>query len=134
MHFFYEVLVPANTTEALPYEKNLILTCGVITRMQIMIPPGASGLSHLKLLYHEFQLYPLSRNENYHGDDFPIDFDENQKILVEPYILKAVGWNADETYPHAFLVAITMRTATDQELEKPEESMTALQSIIGETV
>ena len=106
MNYFYEVSIPANTAQVLPYTKVLQLTAGTITRVSIIIPAGHQAEAHLKLLHHEFQIYPLSRGEDYHGDDTKIDFQDAFSLDGEPFALKAVGWNTDTVNAHAFLISL----------------------------
>ena len=134
MHYFFDVSIPHSRTEAAPYTEILKLTRAVITRLQIVIPSGAIGLSHLVLKYHEFQLYPLSRGENYHGDDLDIAFDEFMPLVVAPYELKAVGWNTDTANDHSFLIGIAMQTEDEIGAPIPPETLANLQDMIGEVV
>jgi hypothetical protein len=134
MHYFFEVSVPAGTTEAAPYEKVLQVTRGTISRVEITIPSGHYGLAHLQVLYHEFQLYPLSRGEDYHGDDNTIAWDEAQEIDAPPYQLKARGWNTDDTYAHAFLVAVTMQRREEDTGKIQATTLEALQVLTGSQV
>ena len=106
MNFFYEVSIPANTSKTAPYSKPLKLTYGVITGLQVVIPSGHAGTAHLLLLLHEFQLYPLSRGEDYHGDDVPITFADRTLLDAAPYELRAIGWNTDTENAHAFMVSV----------------------------
>lgn len=108
MNFFYDVSIPANTAQTAPFTEILKLAPGVLTSLLIYIPAGHGGTAHLKLYYHEFQLFPLSRNEDYHGDDVPIPIQSSFKIDTEPYEFKAVGWNTDTEFSHAFLLSVNI--------------------------
>lgn len=134
MNFFYEFTVPKSTTEEDPAELMMVLSYGIITKVQIIIPQGHAGLAHLKLLYHETQLYPLNRDGNYHSDNAKIDFDEYQPLLVAPYELKAKGWNEDTRYPHSFLCGFTVLRPEELGREIPLASIIALEELIGEEV
>lgn len=134
MHYFFEVIVPAGTAEAQPYKKILPLTAGYITAMQIIIPVGHAGTAHLQIFYHEFQLYPLSRGENYHGDDMDLSFADRQAITAEPFELKAVGWNSDEDYDHRFLVSVEVLRLTNEGTETTATTVQDLADIVGEVI
>ena len=108
MHFSYEVRIPKSTSQAAPYEKILLLSAGVITGMQIDICAGHAGTAHLVLLYHEFQLYPLSRGEDYHGDSSNIPWSDRFDMETGPYELKARGWNTDTKSDHRFQVHVAV--------------------------
>lgn len=134
MHFFFEVAVPKDTEEKLPYEKRLVLTYGVITDVNIYIPRGHVGLARLQLFYHDHQLYPLSSGESYRGNETTIAFAEYQPIVVEPFELKARGWNLDDTFAHSFFVGFAMLRPEEMGKEIPAASLEALYSMIGQPI
>ena len=51
MLYVLALTIPANTAEATPYEEDLKLTDGVITRVEVEFPAGCAGLAHSCLLY-----------------------------------------------------------------------------------
>ena len=104
MPYFFAVAVPAGTPEADPATQILTLTAGKITHVDIVIPAGHTGLAHLILLYHEVQVFPASRSQDYHGDDVTLSFDIDRKLESSPYEFKTVAWNDDETFDHEFQV------------------------------
>ena len=108
MNFNYELEIPANTSESSPEKLMMNLTFGILTKCYIIIPTGHAGLAHLKIMYHESQLYPLPPSTEYHGDGNEISFEDRQPIFINPYELKAIGWNTDDTYPHSFLMNFTI--------------------------
>lgn len=131
MNYDYSINIPANRPKINPYTQKLKLTYGVITRVIIIIPHGHTGLAHLQLLYHEFQMYPLNPGAAYHGSGVPIGFDERQAIFVTPFEFKARGWNTDDTYDHEFIVNITMMRPEDvgwnyERVSEEEESQAML--------
>jgi len=89
-------------TEAAPLETVIRVTHGVITRVSFRPRPGHSALCHARVFYHEHQLWPVSRNEDLHGDTFPIEWDDYEEIFTAPYELLVRSWNEDDTYPHTF--------------------------------
>ena len=108
MNFNYELEIPADTSESSPEKLMMKLTFGILTKVYIIIPTGHAGLAHLKIMYHESQLYPLPPSTEYHGDGNEISFEERQPIFINPYELKAIGWNTDDTYAHSFLMNFTI--------------------------
>lgn len=133
MHYFFKVSVPANTTELTPYIERLPLTHGVITDVFIYIPRGHVGLAGLKLLYHDHQLYPLNPGGAYRGNETTIAFGEYQPITVDPFELKAVASNDDETFEHSFYVGLAMQRPEEMGREIPEVSTAALMDLINAT-
>lgn len=131
MHYFYDIGIEKNTEAGTPYSETLHLSYGVITKVQIVIPDGHKGLAHLQLFYHEAQLYPLSRGENYHGDGIRIEFEDNFPLYVSPYNLKAKGWNTDDTNDHSFLVGINILRPEMQLIPPSLETIKAMEDLIG---
>ena len=134
MHYFFTIAIPANTPKTAPVLLTLPLANAIITRVQIVIPPGAQGLSHLQVAYHSSQLYPLNPGGDYSGDGMNIEFDEYQPIIVSPYELKISAWNLDTAYAHQFLIAITMLRPEEMGKEIPATSIAALSTLIGTEV
>jgi len=108
MNFNYELEIPANTAESSPEKLMMNLTFGILTKVYVIVPTGHAGLAHLKIMYHESQLYPLPPSTEYHGDGNEISFEDRQPIFINPYELKAIGWNTDDTYAHSFLMNFTI--------------------------
>lgn len=133
MHFFFEVSVPKNTTQAAPHTEILRLSSGVITHVTIYIPRGHVGLAHLQILYHEHQLYPLNPGGSYRGNETTIDFVEYQPITVSPSELKTRCWNLDDTFAHTFLVGIAVQRPEEMGREIPDTSIAALLDLINTT-
>lgn len=134
MHYFFEVIIPKNTAEAAPYVEMLPLTSGFITAVTVTIPKGHEGTAHLRLFYHEFQVYPLSRGQDYHGSGSEITFADRQDITAEPYELKARGWNTDTVHDHRFLVSIEVLRLTEGGGAVETTTINDLSSMIGKEV
>ena len=102
MFYSVEIAVPANTTEASPVETRITVSHGVVTRAAFRPRPGHSGLCHARVFYHDHQLWPVSREEDLHGDTFPIEWPEYEELFIPPYELVVRSWNDDDTYSHTF--------------------------------
>jgi hypothetical protein len=134
MHYFFDISVPKSTTAANPYEEILLLSFGEIRRVEISIPSNHKGKAHLQLLYHEFQIYPLSRGEDYHGDDSRVDFGDRFALDSAPYALKARTWNTDTVSDHAFLVGIDVEIDDTLTISASAKTLSDLQSLVGQEV
>lgn len=106
MNYFFRVEIPKETSMSLPYEEKLKVSYGVIRSVKIWILPGHAGLAGLRIFFHESQVYPLNRDGFYLGDNISIEFADNYALDIEPYQLKAVGYNEDIRYNHAFLISL----------------------------
>ena len=113
MLFQASITIPKNTTEANATTAILPIAHGIITEIMVRPRPGHSALAHLVILHHEHQIAPSTMNMDFHGDTFPIDWEEYYKSYQPPYELKLKGWNDDDTYPHTFdvFVAVLPREA-----------------------
>ena len=113
MLFEASIPIPKERTEANAVIVMLPIAHGIIPKLMVRPSPGHSGLAHLVILHHEHQIAPSTENMDFHGDTFPIDWEEYYESYQPPYELKLVGWNDDDTYPHTFdvFVAILPRKA-----------------------
>ena len=102
MNYNWNFEIPKETEEDLPYVKTKKVTYGMITKVTISNPAGSVGKSHLRIFYHEFQLYPLNKGEWYEGEKLHVSFEDYQPIYIAPFELKFKGWNESTLYPHAF--------------------------------
>lgn len=131
MNFFYKFTIAKDTAKSAPKSKKIPLSYGVITNCMFVIPPGHKEVTGLKLFYHEAQLYPLNRTEWYVGNDMNIEFEEYQPIVVEPYELKAKGYNTSTLYPHSFLIGITVLKPEEMGRAIPALSLKRMYELIG---
>lgn len=108
MLFQAALTIPANTAATVPVTQLLGIGYGIITRVLVRPRPGHHALAHMLIKYHEHQIAPSTENMDFHGDTFPIDYDEHLEIFQPPFELKLVGWNDDDTYEHEFDVFIVI--------------------------
>lgn len=113
MLFQAEITIPANTAKISPVTQRMGIAHGIITKFMVRPRPGHSALAHLVILHHEHQIAPSTENMDFHGDTFPIDWEEYYESYQPPYELKLVGWNDSTKYPHTFdvFVAVLPRKA-----------------------
>jgi hypothetical protein len=69
-----------------------------------MFPPGQSGLCHLKVLYHEKQIFPTSPEQDFIGDDALIQFADRFPVYDEPFEVYLVGWSPETVLSHIVYV------------------------------
>ena len=113
MLFEASITIAKNTTKADPTIVILKIAQGIITKIMVRPRAGHAALAHLVILHHEHQIAPSTTNMDFHGDAFPIDWEEYYESYQPAYELKLVGWNDDDTYPHIFdvFVAVLPRKA-----------------------
>jgi hypothetical protein len=108
MLFECSIIIPKSTTAAAPTTVILGITRGIITKVMVRPRPGHNGLAHCVILYQEHQVWPSTENMDFHGDTFPIDWEENYEVDQPEFELKIKGWNDDDTYEHTFDIYVAM--------------------------
>jgi hypothetical protein len=111
MIFVHQITTPANTAKDSPLRTTMPIVLGTITRVLIFLPPGLSGLAHLKILWGLYQLFPSNEQGDFAGAGELIEWDEQITIDTPPDELVAVTWNEDDTYDHTIIVHIVMEPA-----------------------
>lgn len=113
MLFQQSITIPKNTVKTSPTTAIMGVAHGIITKVMVRPRPGHAALGHMIIRHHEHQIAPSTENMDFHGDTFPIDWEEYYESYQPPYELKLVGWNEDDTYPHIFdvFVAVLPRKA-----------------------
>jgi len=101
-----DITIPPNTTEANATIVTFGIAKGVITKIMVRPRPGHAALAHLVMLHHEHQIAPSTTDMDFHGDTFPIDWEEYLECSQPPFTLKLKGWNDDDTYSHTFDVFV----------------------------
>ncbi len=131
-NFSYKITMPKNGTENDLTELRMKLDYGIITHVQIIIPDGQKEVAHVRIKYHEFQVYPLNKGEWYAGDGSNIEFDDMFPIIVEPYELKAEGYNTSTKYDHSIIMILTVQRPEELGYEKiPQFVIRKLYELIG---
>ncbi len=108
MLFQASITIPQSTLATAPTTVMLGIAHGIITKFMIRPRPGHNGLAHCIILHHEHQIAPSTENMDFHGDTFPIDWEEYYESSQPPFELKIKGWNDDDTYPHTFDIYVAM--------------------------
>jgi hypothetical protein len=113
MLFEASFTIPANTSSSSPTTQILEVAHGIVSKIIVLPRPGHAGLAHCVILHHEHQIAPSTEGMSFHGDTFPIEWEEYYESYQPPYELKLKGWNEDDTYEHTFdiYVAILPRKA-----------------------
>lgn len=128
MFHTYEIEVAASTAETSPTITKVQLSHGVITRVSFRPRPGHAALCHCRVFYHDTQIAPADRDQDLHGDTFPIEWDDFIEIFARPYELRIVAWNEDDTYSHTFDISFALLSKWEV---LPYAISRALSSIVG---
>ena len=104
MFYSFNLAIPANTLKTTPVERDVNLTWGVITRMEVRFPPRCVGLAKVKILEHRHQLWPTNLDAWFYGTDETIKWDEYHELFEMPAIFTLLGYNEDDTFPHTPII------------------------------
>jgi len=102
--YSFDLLIPANTLKAAPVEREVNLTWGVITEVEIRFPPRCVGLAGVRILEHRHQLWPTNLDAWFYGNDETIKWDEYHELFEMPAIFTLLGYNDDDTFPHTPII------------------------------
>jgi len=108
MRYSGELLIPAGTPASDPATLVVPLCYGTIIEVEILFPPGQSGLTRLQIWYHERQILPTTEGSYFLGDDTLIDFPEQYPIHEEPLEVELRGWAPNAIYDHTVYVQISV--------------------------
>lgn len=99
----FTVLVPAGTTRAAPQTTSLSFNAGIVERIEILVPPGPSGLAGFRILHSNTVVIP------YDPDEWIIADNEVLKWSTEGYPTgSAWGFRAHNTdvFDHTFYLRL----------------------------
>ena len=118
MFFVKTLTIPANTTALQPVRVTFPVCRGLISHVWVRWYWGSGNLCGARMLYQEFQHWPLSIGGWFPSSPYPLDFAEDVVLDSDPYLLTIEGYNLDDTYPHAvvFHVNITRAIAVDPQV------------------
>jgi hypothetical protein len=107
MDYKYTVKTTHDTPAANPVKTALKLTAGTITKVWLFHPEGCHGLAYASIWVGGHQLYPSNPDSAYHGNDVPMEFEDNFE-LESPAELTLKTWNLDTKYDHTLYLRITV--------------------------
>ena len=119
MFYDFSFTIPANTAKKTPETSVILLTYGVIHRLEIGFPKGCAGLVYLQIMDGLHQLWPTNADGAFNTDDYTIPINEFHLLDRSPYRLRLEGWNLDDTYNHTLEVRIGVLPAG---VLQPEET------------
>lgn len=108
MLFCKSIEIPANTLQSAPQRTEIKLTSGVIDHIWVWWWEEAGNLCGARLLYAEFQLWPLSKGEWFGSHPFALDFAERYELEDEPYSVTIEAYNEDDTFAHTVWIGVSI--------------------------
>lgn len=104
MFYEYAIEVPASTTEAVPVTEDLKLAHGIIQGVDVQFPIGCFGLAHCRLTHHSFGELPSNPDGDFSTDGYIVQVRSPIEFTSEPFEVKAICWNDDDTYTHTITI------------------------------
>ena len=108
MLYEYDLTVTALKPQDDPAEVELVLTKGVINRVEVQFPIGTRGLVHVQIYRGGHQLYPTNPDGNIKADGWPVVWDEHEELTDEPLTLKAIAWSTADTYSYDVTIRVNL--------------------------
>lgn len=120
MLFSASIEIPLSTTQASPLRTTIVATVGVLRRVWIRWRWGIGNLGGCRILYHEFQHWPLSIGDWFPSADEGLEFEESFEITGDPAEFVVEAYNLDDSYPHTLWVAFNILRPSGEPLT-PEQ-------------
>ena len=92
--------IPKNTPENSPHHDKLIVTRGLVYRVEFQFPAGCAGLVGIVVSDGGFQVWPSTLGNWFITDNFVIAFDDMYLKSADPFQFDFWGYNLDDTYDH----------------------------------
>ncbi len=109
MSFYSQIFtVPKNTPTIVPYTESYKVMSGIINQITVIVAPGHAGLTGCAIDMGLHQIAPVSGAEWFAGDDSVFNYSEYIEVSSDDTMLTLRGYNLDDTYNHAFIVAISV--------------------------
>lgn len=108
MFFPQTIPIPLATKPGDPLRTRVEVTAGVLRRIWIRWRWGIGNLGGCRILYHEFQHWPLSMTEWFPSSHEGLDFEVDMEITGDPSEFVVEAFNLDDSFPHTLWVAFNI--------------------------
>lgn len=118
MRYVYELTVPANTLQADPAEREIVLVPGKIKGIEIRFLPGCAWMVDVSILHGLLQISPANPDGYHSCDDFTEIFSMNYPLDEPAPVITLRGWSPGTTYLHVITFRFDMipRDGDDREV------------------
>lgn len=110
-YMVFEIDVPANTPQATPLVVEKEVISSYLKHVSIIIPNGSQGLARLRIETQSRYVIPSPGSDPafVRGDGNTLEVDTNLKLEGPKWLLRFIGWNADTTFDHVFLIHLDLQ-------------------------
>jgi hypothetical protein len=95
-----------NTAISTPKKTQLVVTTGLVYKVEVVFPAGSAGLMGVAILDGSLRVWPSTAGEWFVGDGNIISFDDVYLKEDAPYIFDIHTYNLDDTYAHKVYIRI----------------------------
>ena len=113
MIYRFAISTPPKTWESIKQKTVLKISSGIIHQLDIVFPPGPSGLLHVGINRGLNQVWPTNPEANFASDHESIIFKEFYDFTQEPLEFEVFTWNEDDTYPHTVVIRLGILKQSD---------------------
>lgn len=106
MIYTKSIATPANTAKATPLVTRMRVTRGVVYQVDVMFPPGPSGLVGVRIFHEAEQVWPTDADEFFYGDNTLVTFQESRLFTIDPLQFSVKTFNLDTAFEHTVQVRI----------------------------
>lgn len=119
---YYEVVtVPAGTLQASPFSAVIPLEDNQLVSITVVVPDGHCGLTGIRLLQSQQQVFPWANNSYIVANDERIIYDYKDEIQASG--MTAEGFNTD-IFDHSFYFRFTITNLPEPGAEPSAEAVT----------
>lgn len=129
MLYEYDLVVPAHTPATAPVNTEMVLTQGIIHRLEVTFPAGCGNEVHVVIRRAVHQVWPTNPGGTMKGNFWTISVPVWYEMEEAPYRLHAYGWSPGANFPHT----ITIRLGLERRelLMPPREELAILRRLGG---
>uniref|UniRef100_A0A6H2A163 Uncharacterized protein n=1 Tax=viral metagenome TaxID=1070528 RepID=A0A6H2A163_9ZZZZ len=120
MIYRFSLTIPAGRTKESPLEKEMKLTEGYVTLVEVSFPPGPHGEVHVAIRDGLHQVWPTNPEESFAWDAYTGHFPEQYLLDSAPYTLTLQGWAPDASYDHDIVSRLVVLSREAVEGKKEE--------------
>lgn len=106
MIFEYDLVVPANTLELAPVSEELMLSHGIIHKLELAFPPGCHNAVKVILRRGLHQAFPLNPDGQFKGNAITLSYSTWYELEEAPYSLDVYAWSPGATYSHTITIRL----------------------------
>lgn len=132
MLYEYKLDVPADTERADAKEKEMLVTVGILTKVDIFMPEGSVGLCHAVVIDGQFQVMPINQEGNIATNGILVTGQYHYKIKSGHQLLILKGWNEDTLYSHEITCRLNVMKESELATTGPLDRLSrALSRMLG---